>query len=78
MSITIKPEHEATVLKIREIKKGTATEIGAPPAVVAKLTRDGVIESVGTKKGSRGRPANLYALTAEGRKAAGLVARKRK
>lgn len=77
MSVTIKPEHEAIVLKFREAKQGTAGEIGAEPAVIAKLTRDGVIETVGKQPGSRGRPANVYALTADGRKAAGLLLRKK-
>ena len=77
MSATIKPEHEDIVLKFRDAKQGTAAEIGAEAAAIAKLTRDGVIETVGKRVGGRGRPANVYALTADGRKAAGLLLRKK-
>lgn len=75
-TITVKPDHEATVLKIRELKQGTASQIGAASSVIAKLVRDGVIETVATLKGGRGRPANVYSLTADGRRLAGNIARR--
>lgn len=72
-------KRNAVILQLRDCKKATSAELTVATAYLDALVQAGIVRIIErSKKAGRGRPSNVYALSAQGNGKASAIIRKQK